>query len=32
MSDQIDQSRKIEITGGTVNASGAGALSVRIQV
>ncbi|WP_445171908.1 hypothetical protein [Microcoleus sp.] len=28
MSDQIDQSRKIEITGGTVNASGAGALSL----
>ena len=28
MSDQIDQSRKIEISGGTVNASGAGALSL----
>ena len=28
MSDQIDQSRKIEITGGTVNASGAGALGL----
>ncbi len=28
MSDQIDQSRKIEITGGTINASGAGALSL----
>jgi len=28
MSDQIDQSRKIEITGGTVTASGAGALSL----
>ncbi|MEG4447184.1 low-complexity protein, partial [Microcoleus sp. AT9_B5] len=28
MSDKIDQSRKIEITGGTVNASGAGALSL----
>ena len=28
MSDQIDQSRKIEIRGGTVNASGAGALSL----
>jgi hypothetical protein len=28
MSDQIDQSRKIEITGGTVNASGAGSLSL----
>ena len=28
MSDQIDQSRKIQILGGTVNASGAGALSL----
>ncbi len=28
MSDQIDQSRKIEITGGTVHASGAGSLSL----
>ena len=28
MSDQIDHSRKIEITGGTVTASGAGALSL----
>src|SRR4028118_2268205 len=28
MSDQIDQSRKIEITGGTVHASGAGALGL----
>ena len=28
MSDKIDQSRKIEITGGTVTASGAGALSL----
>jgi len=28
MSDQIDKSRKIEITGGTVTASGAGALSL----
>ena len=28
MSDKIDKSRKIEITGGTVNASGAGALSL----
>ncbi|MEG3896387.1 MULTISPECIES: hypothetical protein [unclassified Microcoleus] len=28
MSEQIDQSRKIEISGGTVNASGAGALSL----
>ena len=28
MSDKIDKSRKIEITGGTVTASGAGALSL----
>jgi hypothetical protein len=28
MSDKIDQSRKIEITGGTIHASGAGALSL----
>ena len=28
MSDKIDKSRKIEITGGTVHASGAGALSL----
>jgi hypothetical protein len=28
MSEQIDKSRKIEITGGTVTASGAGALSL----
>ena len=28
MSDQIDKSRKIEITGGTITASGAGALSL----
>ncbi|WP_293339114.1 hypothetical protein [Microcoleus sp. CAWBG58] len=28
MSDQIDQSRKIEFSGGTVNASGAGALGL----
>lgn len=28
MSDPIDKSRKIEITGGTVKASGAGALSL----
>ena len=28
MSDQIDKSRKIEISGGTIHASGAGALSL----
>jgi len=28
MSDPIDKSRKIEITGGTIHASGAGALSL----
>ena len=28
MSDQIDQSRKIKMSGGTINASGAGALSL----
>jgi len=28
MSDKIDQSRKIEMSGGTINASGAGALSL----